>query len=236
MTYRRVVAPSELPQGEALTGAMIGIGMNFSGAEAKEPNIEDVLLAASVDGMERDDLRVLSVLVTWLGVHTFVNADRLVRAVQTLHAPRVLCFWAAMGHWLRRDRRLARLANVYDGPRQDLLRSGSRFHIRRKGEDKRFIDGPLCVPNGVLRDRPADVLSASELAGRHRTYRFRVLMGPSYRADMWAELEQEPMLSAYELARRTYGSFATAWQVKRDRALLGAPGGKAISWRSVSAE
>jgi len=30
---------------------------------------EDTLLAASVEGMERDDLRVLAVLVTWLGIH-----------------------------------------------------------------------------------------------------------------------------------------------------------------------
>jgi hypothetical protein len=39
---------------------------------------------------------------------------------------------------------------------------------------------------------------------------------------MWAELEREPSLSAAELARRTYGSFATAWQVKLAWNLLAA--------------
>jgi hypothetical protein len=58
------------------------------------------------------------------------------------------------------------------------------------------------------------------LAKRHTVYRHRLLMGPSYRADMWATLEGEPTLTAAELARRTYGSFATAWQVKRDFAIL----------------
>lgn len=47
-------------------------------------------------------------------------------------------------------------------------------------------------------------------------------MDPSYRADMWATLELDPTLSASELARQTYGSFATAWQVKHDRELLAA--------------
>jgi hypothetical protein len=38
---------------------------------------------------------------------------------------------------------------------------------------------------------------------------------------MWALLDREPSLSASELARKAYGSFATAWQVKHDRALIG---------------
>jgi hypothetical protein len=45
-------------------------------------------------------------------------------------------------------------------------------------------------------------------------------MGASYRADMWAALDNKPTLTAAELARRAYGSFATAWQVKRDFAIL----------------
>jgi len=39
---------------------------------------------------------------------------------------------------------------------------------------------------------------------------------------MWALLDREPSLSASELARKAYGSFATAWHVKHDRALIGA--------------
>lgn len=46
------------------------------------------------------------------------------------------------------------------------------------------------------------------------------MIGPTYRADMWAALEADPDLSAAELARRTYGSFATAWHVRRDFALV----------------
>ena len=64
--------------------------------------------------------------------------------------------------------------------------------------------------------RPADVLTPPELVARHPAYRARVLIGPTYRADMWAALEEDRDLSAAELARRAYGSFATAWAVRRD--------------------
>jgi hypothetical protein len=39
---------------------------------------------------------------------------------------------------------------------------------------------------------------------------------------MWAALEVDPTLTPTELARQTYGSFATAWQVKQDWELLAA--------------
>jgi hypothetical protein len=221
MAHSRVATAKALAEGTELTAAMVGIGMLFAAKAATEPNIEDTLLAASIEGMERDDLRVLAVLVTWLGAHhSRINADRLIRAVQGQPSARVRAFWAAVARWLPKDRRLARLSELYRGPRLDLLRAGTDFQIARRGEDPRFAHGPLRVPARVLRDRSADILTPAALAKRHGTYRCRVLMGPTYRADMWALLDREPSLSASELARRAYGSFATAWQLKHDRDLL----------------
>lgn len=223
MAFRRRVAALDVMRGEQLTAAMVGIGMKFAGQATPDANIEDTVISASVEALERDDLRVLAVLVTWLGVHhPWLNADRLLRALRTRESSRVGAFWAAIGQWLGKDRRLARLMTLYTGPRIDLLPVGADFQIGRAGEDGRFGGGPLRVPAKGLRDRRVDVLSPAELAERHRAYRYRVLMGPSYRADMWAALEADPSLSAAELARRTYGSFATAWQVKRDREMLAA--------------
>jgi hypothetical protein len=143
----------------------------------------------------------------------------LVRLVQAQDSRRLRAFWASVARWLGTDRRLAKL-KPWSGQRVDLLPVGSEFQVKRRGEDARFAGGPLRVPQGTLRDRDDDVLSPAALASRHASYRQRVIMGPSYRADMWALLEVEPHLSAAELARRTYGSFATAWQVKRDFALV----------------
>jgi hypothetical protein len=106
------------------------------------------------------------------------------------------------------------------GPRIDALATGTDFQVKRHGEDPRFAGSALRVPGNLLRDRSTDVLPPADLARRHRAYRCRLLMGPSYRADMWAELEADPTLSATALARSTYGSFATAWHVRNDFTLL----------------
>lgn len=229
MAFKRATVPAaEVLSGDALTSAMVGIGMLFAAAPSPEPDIEDTIIAASVEGMERDDLRVLALLVTWLGVHhARINADKLVRSMEVQLSERVRAFWASVARWLAVDRRFARLER-HCGPDQrvDLLSTGTELQMRRRGEDARFAQGPLRVPAGVLRDRQTDVLSPAALARRHTGYRYRVLMGPSYRADMWALLDRDPSLSAAALARRARGSFATGWQVKRDRDLLGdSPGG-----------
>lgn len=223
MAFRRVVVPDAWATGSDLTAAMAGIGMNLAAEPAPQPNVEDTLVAASMEGMEHDDLRVLDLLIAWLETHhRLVNADRLIRATSSLESRRVRALWAAAAAWLHEDRRLSRLAQLHDGPPVDLLRSGTEFLLSRNGEDARFLGSPLRVPAGVIRVRKADVLPAADLARRHRTIYYRILMGPSYRADMWAELERNPDLSAADLARRAYGSFATAWQVKRDRELVAA--------------
>jgi hypothetical protein len=220
MAHNRAIAPVRSPSGDALTADLVGIGVLVGGEGSRDPNIEDTLLAASVEGLERDDLRVLAVLVTWFGVHAaHVNADRLTRLVALQVSKRVRAFWSALAGWRAADRRFARLARAYRGPRLDLLSTGNDFQVARHGEDLRFAGSKLRVPANVLRDRPADVLQPAELARAHAAYRWRLVIGPSYRADMWTALERKPDLSAAALARATYGSFATAWQVRRDFAV-----------------
>jgi hypothetical protein len=217
-------APEAPASPDALTAAMAGIGMNFAAAPAPDPNIEDTLLFASIEAMESHDLRVLAVLVTWFGVHApWVNADRLTRIVAARDSTRIRALWSALARWQGRDRRFARLAKLHASDRIDLLAVGTDFQLRRHGEDPRFAGGPLRVPANLLRDRAADVEPPTDLSRRHPTYRWRVMIGPTYRADMWAALEADPALSAAALARQTYGSFATAWHVRRDFALLAAP-------------
>jgi hypothetical protein len=191
--------------------------MLVGGAGSRDPNIEDTLLAASLEGMERGDLRVLAVPVTWFGVHSGrVNADRLTRLVATIESKRVRAFWSALARWRGTDRRFARLVEAYHGARIDLLTAGTDFQVARHGADSRFVGSKLRVPANVLRDRSADALAPAELAKQHSAYRWRLVIGPTYRADMWAALERQPELSAAALARATYGSFASAWQARRD--------------------
>jgi hypothetical protein len=221
MVFSRPLAPAEAPDRDALTAAMVGIGMELAAPAAADPNIEDTLLFASAEAMDGSDLRILALLVSWFGVHhAWVNADRLTKLVATRGSARARALWAALAHWQAKDRRYARLAGCRHGPRLDLLALGAEFQIRRHGEDARFAGSGLRVPANLLRDRPGDIASPEMLARRHRTYRWRIMMGPSFRADCWAALEADPGLSTAALARHAYASFATAWQVKRDFAIV----------------
>ncbi len=214
--------PSEFATGEALTADMIAIGMRFAAkASRKEPNIEDTLVSASIEGVVHEDFRVLSLLVDWFGIHfERVNADRLIKLVHLIKEDRVKFFWAAIAQWQKQDWRFKKLQKVQTKSRLELLGVGTSFQIERHGEDERFVGTALRVPAKLLRHRPEDILSPAELAKRHHAYRYRVMMGPSYRADMWALIERDPELTAAELARRTYGSFPTAWEVKKDWMML----------------
>ncbi len=225
MAFSRAISSEPTPPTDALTARMAGIGMNFAAEPDVDADIESTLVYASSLGMEQGDLRVLAVLTTWLGVHhAHVNADRLVRLVGADPSERVHAYWAAVATWLRRDRRLARLAGGVDGERIDLLPTGTSFLLERRGEDERFRGTRLRVPKGTLRDRQEDVLPEEVLVRRHAGYRNRVLMGPSFRADVWTALERAPDLSIADVARMASCSFATAWQVAQDFRLLRAAG------------
>ncbi len=137
---------------------------------------------------------------------------------------RVRAYWAAIATWLKRDRRLARLAGAFEGAALSLLLTGTEHHVKRRGEDERFTGSKLRVPKGTLRDRHEDVLSPEVLVRRHAGYRNRVLMGPSFRADVWTALEHAPDLSIADIARKASCSFATAWQAAQDYRLLRAAG------------
>jgi hypothetical protein len=221
MAFSRSAREESMPPSNELTARMVGIGMNFGDEARQDADIESTLVYASVLGMDGGDLRVLAVLTTWLGVHhSHINADRLVRFVKEERSERARAYWSAVASWLVKDRRFSRLVGGDDGPTVQLLPTGTEFQIKRRGEDERFVHSRVRVPKGALRDRSEDVLSPEALVRRHAGYRYRVLMGPSFRADVWLVLERAPDLSVAEVARRASCSFATAWQTARDFRLL----------------
>lgn len=213
--------PAPRPGADELTARMVGIGMNFAAIPQVDADIEATLVHASALGLVDDDFRVLAVLTTWLSKHhAHVNADRLVRLAGTETSQRVRAYWASIAAWLAKDRRLARLGLSYTGPVVDLLPVGTDFQLKRRGEDPRFAGSKLRVPAGTLRDREADVLSPEALARQHAGYRNRLLIGPTWRADVWTVLERAPDLTVAAAARQASCSFATAWQVVQDFKVL----------------
>lgn len=222
MAHKRILMPSEFATGSTLTADMVSLGMRFAASpSAEEPNIEDTIVAASLEGIIREDYRTLSLLVDWFAIHyERVNVDRLVKIIRLVENQRVKAFWAALAYWQKRDWRLLKLQRLYTQPRLDLVEEGVEFQIKRHGEDERFAGSVLRVPAKLLRHRLEDIFTPHELAKKHRAYYFRVMIGPGYRADMWALIERNPELTPAEIARRTYGSFPTAWEARRDWRIL----------------
>lgn len=221
MSYKRVVACESYFSGQSLDGRLAGIGFKISASKELNPNIEDTLIAAAIEGMN-GDFRILSLLTDWFEVHyQRVNVDRLVRALKELKNQRVRAYFSAIGTWLEKDRRFKKMEPLYKGPKIPLGLAGDyTFLIKRNGEDERFSGGKLRVANGNLRRRLQDIETPEVLAKIHTDYFYRVLIGPTYRADMIALLKRSKELRASDLARLTYGSFATAWEVMRDMAIL----------------
>jgi len=200
---------------------MSGIGIRTNAKPKVDADLETTLVQASELGLDDGDLETLALVTTWMSIHHgHVNADRLVRLVTARHSPRVRAYWSAVARWLTKDRRLARLAHGYRRAPIDLLPVGNEVQLARRGEDERFVGSKLRVPSGVLRSRAVDVLSPEALIRCHAGYRNRVLLGPTWRADVWTVLEQAPDLSIAEVARRALCSFATAWQAAQDFKLL----------------
>lgn len=222
MAYSREIMPARFATGDQLTSDLVGIGFGLAAPRPpQEPNIEDTLVAASLEGLGQADYRVLALLLDWIEVHAGrINVDRLTRMVKLLESPAGRAFWSAVARWQAKDWRFRKLGRVYTKPRVDLLPEGNDFQISRHGEDERFKQTPLRVPANLLRRRPQDILAPPELARTHRGYSWRVAIGPSYRADIWALIERSPEMTPSELARRAYGSFPSAWEARRDWLIL----------------
>jgi hypothetical protein len=129
---------------------------------------------------------------------------------------RLVCFWSATANHILSDPRFKKLKKLYKGERLDLLKVGMKFQIGRHGEDPRFKDTCLRVPGNVLRNRPRDILEPARLAKINAIYRYRIIIGPSYKADQWALLEKSRTLTPSELAKLSYSSFGSAWETKKD--------------------
>jgi len=219
MSFKREIKPVNIYASEELNSALISIGIGITGNPSLNSfNIEDVLLSASIEGMVRGDYRVLGLLTDWIEMHgRLINVDRLSKIVSLQADEKVRRYWKAISQWQSKDVRFKKLSkNANVEGRSDLLGTGTDFLIQKHGEDPRFEGTVLRVPNLTLRHRLEDIQSADSLSRKNRFYRSRLMIGPSYRADVWAYLLKDRELSSSELARLTYSSFATAWGVKRD--------------------
>lgn len=207
------------------------IGTNLSAnARSIDPNIEETLLYASIEGVNYKDGRIAGILVDWLTIHSLrINVDRLTDLVFRLNDTEywwVKIFWFANAQrFYPIDARFKRLATAYQGKRIDFVDRDSsipqepsltEMYIKMKGADERFEETCIRVPKNYFSHRPQQVFPASSIAKKHMAFRYRVMMGANYRADIWALLRRSPDLSAYRLAKLAHCSVSAANRVKHD--------------------
>lgn len=209
-----------LPDDETLRSRMRGIGMSFVGGDKTDwdANVELTLVHASMTGLDGHDYRVLRSLVAWLEVHSArVNVDRLWLILEQCESPMVRCFWSSLSaRLLKTDLRFRRIAKMYDGPTLSPLGETTEFQVSRHGFDPRFDETLMKVPANFIPARSGDVYPPELMMVRSRVYFWRTLIGPTWRADAWAFLEDSPKASAAATARQLGCSYGAAWNYVHD--------------------
>ena len=220
--------------GKSLDNDLRAIGFNLSGKKKSiDPNIEASIISASIEAVNNKDNRIGGLLVDWITAHYLrINLDRLTKFVFSLSDSDykfVKIFWCANAQRLfARDQRFKRLSELYKGRSVNFadrsIKKGqqrvTKMLIEMKGEDERFKRTCIRVPNGYFSERPHQIFPVSVIAKNHLPYRYRVMMGSSYRADLWALLNSDPNISAYALGKKVHCSYRAAYMAKKDYELL----------------
>ena len=202
---------------EDITSLLSGIGCSLGAESYKNADIEYTLFLASEESLKQLDFRILGLIVQWVDIHdSYLNHPRLLRFIKTA-ASITQRFWRAIAQWKQENRKWSKfLLLEAQSSHFELLPVGTEFQIQRKGEDPRFENTDLRIPNGVLRAREGDILSQKQLIRFHRTYANRVRFGVCLRADLWSLLEEDSSLTPTQLAKKVGCAFASAWEVKQD--------------------
>ena len=220
--------------GKSLDSDLRAIGFNLGGRKkSTDPNIEASIISASIEAVNNKDNRIAGLLVDWFTTHYLrVNVDRLTKFIFSLNDSDykfVKIFWCANAQRLFiKDQRFKRLSKLYSGKRLNFAdrsvergqKRVTKMLIEIKGEDERFKRTCIRVPKGYFSERPHQIVPVSVIAKNHLPYRYRVMMGSSYRADLWALLDSDPNISAYALGKKAHCSYRSAYIAKKDYELL----------------
>ena len=223
-----------IKKGKSLDSDLKAIGFNLNCKKKSiDPNIETSIISASIEAVNNKDTRIGGLLVDWITAHYLrVNVDRLTKFIFSLSNSEykfVKIFWCANAQRLfAKDQRFKRLSQLHKGRRINLAdrfsknreQKVTKMLIEMKGEDERFKRTCIRVPKGYFSERPHQIFPESVVAKNHLPYRYRVMMGPSYRADLWALQDSDPNISAYALGKKAHCSYRAAYIAKKDYELL----------------
>lgn len=92
MGFSRKIIPAQYATRHQLTADLVGIGILLAEKPSEQPNIENTLIAASIEGIE-GDFRVLALLVDWIQMHhERIIANRLIKLVRQIKSKKFAAF------------------------------------------------------------------------------------------------------------------------------------------------
>lgn len=142
-----------------LFSLLSGLGMNFSTPPEYTKNTEETVFRASLYAIQNQDYRTLSVLVLWLQTYGGLLSFRVLLRLSKRTHPVVLAFWEAIQFLFLKKKKNYTFKTKGRYRLDPFL---SDFLLRRQGEDPRFARSPLLLPQGMLREREADILPYRE--------------------------------------------------------------------------
>lgn len=219
MGFTRIFKRDDYLSGQELNKALVGLGFLLSSNSKKNMNIEHILISivkeVFSDGLAYD-LRLLGLFVNWIEVHSSqINANRFIKLTYALKSPLAIKFLAGVFEYVK-DVRFKKFVAENSPKRRVHFLKNSNFLLKKNGEDKRFKGTRLIVHSKALPNRPELILSPELLSKKHLYYRYRVLLGPTYRADIIAHLTVDENLSPAELARCHFTNYQTSYRAKKD--------------------
>ena len=219
MAFSRIFKSEDFYKEEELTQSLSGLGFLLSSKTIKNANIEHGLMSLLDEvflNKSTIDLRLLALMVNWLEIHiTQVNANRFVKLLVDHNNKDILNFISSVFEFIG-DIRFNKFVQRYRHKKRTSLIKNSSFLIKKNGEDERFSKTNLIVHSKALPNRPELILSPKELSSKHIYYKYRVLLGPTYRSDVIANLSINPNLKVSDLARLHFTNYQTSYKAKKD--------------------
>lgn len=103
MRFKKIKCLERYYQGDELTKKLIGIGFKIGGEPELNPNIEDTVISAAIEGV-LGEFRTLSLLTDWITIHhKIINIDRLSIATYGIKKSKSKCLFLCNFFPFKRD-------------------------------------------------------------------------------------------------------------------------------------
>ena len=195
------------------------VGIRVSG-ESSSGDIEKIILDAVLECP--DDLRLASLLFSWLKVHgNYVIVEKLRKLVSKAELNIRQRMWISVLAVYGKNNcshKWKSLIYIPEGNTYLLPDKISKTAIALKGSEEWLSEYQILLPKGTLRIREEDIMDPTLLIKKNLQYKNRYLFGPSWRADIITAI-QEGCNSPTAIMKKIGCSYEPAYRIFHEYSL-----------------